>query len=222
MTEENLSTSTIRIAIVPETKVKLRPTVRRPPSPSAVSKKAPVNELTDYRNLLESIYDGVLIVEAGGAVIDCNSRALRIFSADRNTLCQSKITDWIHGADDGLISKIRTNISNQKYTLIEAYCKRSDQSLFPVEIAVNEIEIAGENKLCFFIRDTSSRKHAEEKLREYDQHRMRFISNVSHELRVPLTSMIYAINNMLKGVAGELSEKAMVYLRSLKPAASAC
>jgi len=219
MTEENLSASTIRIALVPDQKddsTKTRLAVRRPAAGPAVKRKASAGESAGYRNLLESIYDGVLIADASGAIIDCNSRALHMLFSERNALCRSKITDWIHGADNGVVAKIRTNISNQKYTLIEAYCNRSDQTLFPVEIAVNELELGDQKAMCFFVRDVSTRKHAEQKLKEYDQHRMHFISNVSHELRVPLTSMIYAINNMLNGVAGKLSPEGVRYLHSLE------
>ena len=219
MTEENLAASTIRIALAPSPeKEGAKPgfTVRRAVTHPTVKKKTPSDESLGYRNLLEGIYDGILIADSNGAIIDCNSRALHMLSSERNAICRSKITDWIHGADNGLVAKIRTNIRNQQYTLIEAYCNRSDQTLFPVEIAVNEIELDGQKTMCFFVRDISVRKHTEHKLKEYDQHRAQFISNVSHELRVPLTSMIYAINNMLNGVAGELSPEGKRYMYSLE------
>lgn len=219
MTEENLSASTIRIDLVPDPKAdsaKPHLAVRRPSVSPTVKRKTPADESVDNRNLLEGIYDGVLIADSSGAIIDCNARALHMFFSERNALCRSKITDWIHGADSGLMAKIKTNISNQQYTLIEAHCNRSDHTLFPVEIAVNEIEMGGQKTMCFFVRDTSVRTHAEHKLKEYDQHRTQFISNVSHELRVPLTSMIYAITNMLNGVTGEMSKESLRYLRSLE------
>ncbi len=219
MTEENLSASTIRIALVHDSKVdpaKPHLAVRRPTASPAVKRKAPADESGDTRNLLEGIYDGVLIVDSGGTIVDCNSRALHMLFSERNVLCRSKITDWIHGADNGLVAKIKANIRNQQYTLIEAHCNRSDNTLFPAEIAVNEIELGGHKTMFFFVRDISARKHAEHKLKAYDQHRSQFVSNVSHELRVPLTSMIYAITNMLNGVTGTMSKESMRYLRSLE------
>ncbi|MBI2438273.1 MAG: PAS domain-containing protein, partial [Lentisphaerae bacterium] len=95
--------------------------VRRPTAIPTIKKKPPADESSGYRNLLESIYDGVLIADQGGAIMDGNSRALHMFSSERGVLCRSNITDWIHGADAALVAKIRVNISNGKYTLIETY-----------------------------------------------------------------------------------------------------
>jgi PAS domain S-box-containing protein len=50
------------------------------------------------------------------------------------------------------------------------------------------------------------------KLQHHDEARSEFISNVSHEFRTPLTSIKYVADNMLRGVAGEVSEKGMDYL----------
>jgi PAS domain-containing protein len=152
MTEDDLSASTIRIALVPDSKtdsVKPRSALRRPSGSPTVKSKPPAAESSDNRNLLEGIYDSVLIADAGGTILDCNARALHMFMSERNALCQSKITNWIHGADEALIAKIRANIGNQRHTLIEAYCSRTDHTLFPTEIAVNEIELGGQKTMCF-------------------------------------------------------------------------
>jgi PAS domain S-box-containing protein len=65
------------------------------------------------------------------------------------------------------------------------------------------------------ITRTSELKQAVTRLEEQNQARMDFVSNVSHELKTPLTSMTYAIGNLLLGVAGPVPERVVAYLKML-------
>lgn len=180
------------------------------------------NEQSDYQRLLQSIYDAVLIADADGMVKECNHRAVEFFRCDQSMLVGSPVPSLIVGADDAVVRTIRKNLVEHRYTLIEGTCKRSDGTTFPSEIAVNRLDTGMEGRLCFFIRDVSVRKRAQDaleeaiaKLEQHDRNRSQFISNVSHELRTPLTSMIYAITNMLRGVVGGLNDHAQKYLEML-------
>jgi len=177
---------------------------------------------SDYRRLLQSIYDAVLITDSSGIVKECNHRAIDFFRMPESELIGMPVPSLISGADDAVISTIRKNLMEHRYTLIEGTCKRKDGSAFPSEIAVNRMDTEMEGRLCFFIRDVTVRKRAQDaleeaisKLEQHDRNRSQFISNVSHELRTPLTSMIYAITNMIKGVVGPLNDHAMKYLEML-------
>ena len=59
-------------------------------------------------------------------------------------------------------------------------------------------------------------KTANDRLLAHDRARTEFVSNVSHELKTPLASMSYAIDNLLKGIVGPLPERAVTYLEMLK------
>jgi len=74
------------------------------------------------------------------------------------------ILDVISGADKSLVNTLLVNLENERYTLIQAYCVRKNGTIFPAEIAVNRLE-ADETKLCFFMRDITLRRQAEEMLR---------------------------------------------------------
>jgi signal transduction histidine kinase len=128
----------------------------------------------------------------------------------------------IAGADDAVIGTIRKNLIEHRYTLIEGTCRRRDGSSFPFRDCRQPPGYRTGGRLCFFVRDISVRKRAQDaleeaimKLEQHDRNRSQFISNVSHELRTPLTSMIYAINNMLRGVTGALNEDQSRYLEML-------
>ncbi len=176
----------------------------------------------EYKKLLESIYDAVIITDSGGSVIDCNTRALEFFRCGDKDIRGTNIIDRISGSDFTLLEGIWQNLKDQRYTMIEGNCVREDESLFPAEIAVNKIELDGKESLCFFVRNIAIRKQAQAaledavaRLEEQDRSRSQFVANVSHELRTPLTSMIYGIANLIKGVAGPVSDKLMRYLETL-------
>jgi len=177
---------------------------------------------SDYQRLLQSVYDAVLITDAEGIVREFNHRAETFFRYSATELHGMRVPRLIAGADDAVIGTIRKNLIEHRYTLIEGTCRRQDGSSFPSEIAVNRLDTEQEGRLCFFVRDISVRKRAQDaleeailKLEQHDRNRSQFISNVSHELRTPLTSMIYAINNMLRGVTGALTDDQTRYLEML-------
>lgn len=180
------------------------------------------SDASDYQRLLQSIYDAVLITDASGVVRECNQRAIDFFRWPEPELIGVAVPSLISGADDAVVGTIRKNLMEHRYTLIEGTCKRKDGTTFPSEIAVNRLDTDLEGRLCFFIRDVSVRKRAQDaleeaitKLEQHDRNRSQFISNVSHELRTPLTSMIYAITNMIRGVVGPLNNHAQKYLEML-------
>lgn len=90
-------------------------------------------------------------------------------------------------------------------------------------------ELVGERTAKFnitneqLLKEIGERKLAEvrlraaiKQLREHDDAQSQFVSNVSHDLRTPLASITYAIDNMLKGVIGPIPDKVRGYLDMIK------
>ena len=57
---------------------------------------------------------------------------------------------------------------------------------------------------------------ANEKLKELDRLKSRFLSNVSHELKTPLTAIVGLAANMLDGITGQLNDKQREYLSDIR------
>jgi len=70
-------------------------------------------------------------------------------------------------------------------------------------------EISRHKKTETTLRETVAR------VEEHNRAKTEFVSNVSHELRTPLSSMTYAVENMLKGVVGELPDRVRSYIMML-------
>ena len=127
------------------------------------SKKSTQIMDSKYQHLLQSIYDGVLIADLSGKITDVNIRALDFLGHDRDELLQMNVVDILAGAEKTLLSALRDNLQNERFALIQAYCIRRDGTFFPAEIAVNLLKFA-DPLMCFFLRDISLRKEAEEKM----------------------------------------------------------
>ncbi len=119
---------------------------------------------TRYNELLQSIYDGAIITDSSGGIVDANMRAEEFFLYKKAELSGLGISDIISGADQSLVHTLIENLENERFTLIQAYCIRKDGTFFPAEIAVNKLQFK-ELQLCFFVRDITLRRQAEEMLR---------------------------------------------------------
>lgn len=119
---------------------------------------------SNYGELLRSVYDGVLITDLAGRIVDCNPRACDFFLYSRDELLRLTIPEVISGSDAKLIGELWQNLQNEKFTLILAHCVRKDGAFFPAEIAVNKLFLS-DMRLCFFVRDITIRRQSEDMLR---------------------------------------------------------
>ena len=215
-------------------------------------------EDADFKVLFQGLYDAAFITRLKGRIIDANARACDFFGYSRKDFREHNIMDIVVGLDESVLHTICENLAHDQFTLIQAHCLRKDGGHFPAEISTSRLRLSTRECLCFFIRDITARREAEEnlrrahasleaevaerarinadltaeiaerkrieaelqsaiaKLQEHDRAKTEFVSNVSHELKTPLTSISYAAGNLLKGLAGPLPEAACPYLRMIR------
>ncbi|OGV47193.1 MAG: hypothetical protein A2X46_03775 [Lentisphaerae bacterium GWF2_57_35] len=119
----------------------------------------------DFQELLQNIYDGALITDLNGGIVNANLRAIQFLIYTREELCKLNVINLISGASEGLLATILETLQNDRFVLIQACLMRKDGSYFPSEISVNRLHLIGKDYLSFFIRDITLRKEAEERLR---------------------------------------------------------
>lgn len=120
---------------------------------------------SDFQQLLQSVYDGALIATMDGRIQDANARVLYLLQHRRDDLLKLSLTDVISGSSERTIATLQAGLEKDRYILIQAYCLRSNNKLFPCEIAINRLDVRGVQYFCCFIRDTTWRRQAEEMLR---------------------------------------------------------
>ncbi|NLB54408.1 MAG: response regulator [Lentisphaerae bacterium] len=169
--ERNKFAQTVRIAISADQieEVTAQPKVGRIPKAVKVAAFSLKDKLgpsgySVYRQLIDSIYDAVLVTDFSGKILDTNVRAEDFFHYPSDAMSAMSILDVIGGLTESVIVTIRENLMNERFTLLEAFCLREDTSMFPAEIVTSKITLAGVEYLCLFIRDITRRKENEEEL----------------------------------------------------------
>ncbi|MFH0908322.1 MAG: PAS domain S-box protein [bacterium] len=170
--ENNDFSNTMRFEIPPELLRELQQQpkskatgIHQPPKPTPtaairiVRNNKPATKSL-FSQLLESIYDGCLITDLKGTIVDANPRVLGFLRQTLEDVKGLSVPHLISGSDDKLVPSIRETLESDRFVLFQAYCTRSDRSLFPAEISVNILD-GDERRLCFFVRDITERKRAE-------------------------------------------------------------
>ncbi|NCD22742.1 MAG: PAS domain S-box protein [Spartobacteria bacterium] len=119
----------------------------------------------EFQTLFQSIYDAVFITDPQGAIVSANVRAEQFFASTRAELCKRNVLDVLCGADRSLLDTILGSLENNRFVLIQALCRRADETLFPGEISVSRLPLGGKVHLSFFVRDITVRKEQEERLK---------------------------------------------------------
>jgi len=139
----------------------------------------------------------VFAIKTKGTVlgaISCNSRQVRRPSPDEIRLIES-LADQLAPAIENL--NLFGEVQEKSAELEKANLSLSEYS---VELARNNTEI----------------ERANQRLLELDRLKSHFLSNVSHELKTPLTAISGLVDNMLDGLTGMLNEKQSRYIVGIK------
>lgn len=148
---------------------------------------------TRYRLLFETSRDGIAAVDLNGRFQDANPAYLTMLGYSLDELRTLSICDvtperW-HETDQKIIrDRVLPNSDSEEY---EKEYIRKDGSVFPVSLRAWPVFDSKQNIIGFraFVRDISTRKRAEETLKEADRRKDEFLATLAHELRNPLAAV---------------------------------
>lgn len=161
------------------------------------------------RSILDTVPDAMVVIDEAGTIRDFSPAAEATFGWTAAEVAGQNVRllmpDPYRSAHDGYLERYyrtgeRRIIGKGRVVVGE----RKDGSTFPLELAVGEMEAAGERFFTGFIRDLTERQQAEARLQELQSELVHvsrltalgeMASALAHELNQPLS----AIANYLKG-----------------------
>lgn len=144
-----------------------------------------------YRTLFNASFEGIIMHE-DGILLDMNPAFERLIGGKRDELVGAPIFRFIHPDD---LEMVRLNIEGQVSEPYSARGLRRDGTMVMVEVRGRNLHYRGRHVRVTAIRDISDRIENETHLFDLSLQRervimlQRFISQMSHDLRTPLTAM---------------------------------
>ncbi len=184
-------------------------------------------DIEDSRNYLQAIvagsHDGIALVDEHGCFEFGNDAFTETLGWPRDELIGQHVTKVF---PDNILTSVPLPWSEEQPdegSSRETDVVAKDGQRRSLLVSHRLITVDSHPKYCVAMKDITARKRAEtelrraiEQLKAHDKAKTQFVSNVSHELKTPLASMTYAIDNMLKGIVGEVSERLRAYLHMLR------
>ncbi|MBF0590368.1 MAG: PAS domain S-box protein, partial [Magnetococcales bacterium] len=121
------------------------------------------------RAVLNTVIDGIITIDERGAVATCNPAAERLFGYAASEVVGKNVKmlmpEPYHSHHDGYLRHYMEGGDAQVIGIgRQVIGQRKDGTLFPMELAVNEMETEGGRMFVGLIRDISERQQAEETL----------------------------------------------------------
>lgn len=123
------------------------------------------------RDLLESMPDGIVMVDSGGRIVFANQHAQEMFGYDAGELTGKQIEQLMPERFRDAHAEHRRHYFSQPRTRtmgigLELYGLRKDATEFPVEISLSPVPSEDSILIMSAIRDSTERKKADQKFRD--------------------------------------------------------
>ncbi len=139
--------------------------------------------------------DAIFLITYGTNFIYVNDAACRMTGYSRDELLSMRVSDVSPFFSLDRFRVIWGGIKKNKVVTFESIYRSKDRSEFPVEVTSNYFEYKGEEYNCAIVRDITSRKESEQKLRESEEKLRAIINNSNMAIYIKDLDSRYILAN---------------------------
>ncbi|HEX2493707.1 MAG TPA: PAS domain S-box protein [Steroidobacter sp.] len=152
----------------------------------ALAASARAEELT--RGVLEAAPDAMIVADGHGRITLLNTMAERVFGYPRSELIGSSIEQLVPESVRAQHARLRELYQSAPTARAmgaggELWGRRKDGAEFPIDISFNSLQASGRTLVVTTIRDITSRKAAEQRLRDSLEEKELLLKEVHHRVK---------------------------------------
>ncbi|MGV3774650.1 MAG: ATP-binding protein [Verrucomicrobiales bacterium] len=163
-----------------------------------------------FRSLVQSARDAIILLDSKNQILLWNDGAANMFGYEGPEVLGKNIEtifscEEVAGSNQSLLNKLTESSATKEIShTVELSGRRSDSSIFPIDLSFTSWETAGSSFFTVIIRDITERKRAVEqltafatKLEQSNRELQDFAYVASHDLQEPLRK-VQAFGDRLK------------------------
>jgi len=177
-------------------------------------------EKSKLRLLFDGSNDAIVLLETPSLkIVDCNSAALRMIGlAKKEDMIGKTPIDLAppvqpNGVASAEVAKgLLAEVFEKNGAFSEWALRSSDGADIFTEVTFTLLEIEGKQVVHTALRDITSRRLDEEKVRSFENLKSRFITALTHVTRTPLNRIRWAMEGLETGEFGKISDEGAVLI----------
>jgi len=140
----------------------------------------------NYRDIFNTTHDALIVNDGSGRILEANRSAEIMFGHSREELLHMSVEDLMPGESPYSFSEalaLMEKALKEGTQEFEWLSRRKNGETFWAETAISPTSVVGEKRILAVISDITERK-------EMEQMKEAMLSNISHEMRTPLSAML--------------------------------
>jgi len=139
-----------------------------------------------YHDLFENSADPIIITDFKGYILETNYRTIKTTGYTQSELRSMRIKD-LHTINWDAVGSDFDSLATGKTCTYESTLEKAGNTSIPVQVNVHPINIAGQPRMEWILRDITERKNL-------DQLREDLTSMIYHDLRSPLSNVVSSLD----------------------------
>lgn len=131
--------------------------VSGPLQPATTLVRPQANQKVLYYQLMNGLYDAVMILDDNGHIVDANERVSSVLGYDRDEMWDMPVDTVVKGIGPQIFKQMKDALHNNHQVLINAKCTRKDGTVFQGEVGVCIMHLTRGENLVFTIRNVEKR-----------------------------------------------------------------